>query len=286
MIIYNWTSGTKYGGKTTTGKSYMLGNKRYVEVICSCGTIRWPRLDTIQNKEEDSFCRCKMAKHEPVKVGQVFGRLTVIGVPYKWGKNYDKKVRVMCVCGKVKEVHIASLNNGGTVSCGCFHKELFSNITSTHKLSTHLIYRLWARLKTRCLNKNSVEYRKYGAKGVMICDEWRDDFMSFYNWAKDKWRKGLELDKDILYNKKHGTRTGKLYSPEYCCFVTGKANCRQKTTNRIIEYNGFKKTLIEWSEILGISAKVIGGRINKHKWSVERAMSTPTRIRRKDNTKK
>ena len=45
------------------------------------------------------------------------------------------------------------------------------------------LYREWGYMKNRCYNPNSDSYKYYGARGIIICDEWKDDFMAFYNWA-------------------------------------------------------------------------------------------------------
>ena len=38
-------------------------------------------------------------------------------------------------------------------------------------------------MKCRCYTVSSGAYFKYGAKGIRMCDEWKNDFMTFYNWA-------------------------------------------------------------------------------------------------------
>ena len=38
-------------------------------------------------------------------------------------------------------------------------------------------------MKDRCYNPKNSEYFRYGVRGITMCDEWRNDFMCFYNWA-------------------------------------------------------------------------------------------------------
>ena len=38
-------------------------------------------------------------------------------------------------------------------------------------------------MRNRCYNPHRNSYRYYGAKGVRICDEWRDDYSKFREWA-------------------------------------------------------------------------------------------------------
>ena len=38
-------------------------------------------------------------------------------------------------------------------------------------------------MKKRCQNPNSPNYNNYGGRGINICDEWKNDFQTFYDWA-------------------------------------------------------------------------------------------------------
>ena len=64
----------------------------------------------------------------------------------------------------------------------------------------------------RCYTKGHTSYKKYGAKGVTVCDEWRHDFMAFYNWAiKNGYDDSLTLDRK---DSKKG------YGPDNCKWAT------------------------------------------------------------------
>jgi hypothetical protein len=40
-------------------------------------------------------------------------------------------------------------------------------------------YGPWRRMKGRCYDKNNNRYPLYGARGIQVCDRWRDDFWQF-----------------------------------------------------------------------------------------------------------
>lgn len=127
----------------------------------------------------------------------------------------------------------------------------------SHGLSSHPIYTVWFGMMSRCYNKKDISYKRYGGKGVVVCADWRNDFMKFYNWAiNSDWKKGLQIDKD--YNG-----DGMIYSPETCKFVTRSVNCRKRSTSRIIEYNGESKTLSEWCEKFGLNHSAVIRRIER-----------------------
>ena len=45
------------------------------------------------------------------------------------------------------------------------------------------LYRIWAAMKNRCITTKGAGYRNYASRGITVCDEWKNDFLTFYNWA-------------------------------------------------------------------------------------------------------
>lgn len=184
----------------------------------------------------------------------------------------NRLVEYICQCGKIGWTRIAHLKNGKSKSCGCVVPEISRIRETTHGMSGSTLYSVWAGMKQRCYDENTEAYPYYGGRGVTVCDEWRYNFKAFYDWAKDKWAEGLELDKDIIYSKKHGTKNGLIYSPEYCCFVTNKDNCRKRKTTREVEYDGKIVSMAYLSEVSGVPYAMLINRINSG-WSVGKAIS-------------
>ena len=90
-------------------------------------------------------------------------------------------------------------------------------------------------------------YSSYGGRGVKVCEEWEREFESFYQWAIcNGWRKGLELDKDIIGD-------GLLYSPQNCIFVTRKINNQTRRISRRIVIDGVVMTVQEVANKEGLS---------------------------------
>lgn len=113
--------------------------------------------------------------------GQRFGRLTVIE---RAGNNKKQPVwKCLCVCGQETIVQGNHLSTGRTVSCGCFHKERMHISSSSHGKSNCRLYGVWRHMKERCQNPKNEKYKYYGGRGITVCDEWRDSFQSFYDWA-------------------------------------------------------------------------------------------------------
>lgn len=121
----------------------------------------------------------------------------------------------------------------------------------------------------RCHDPKNKGYEKYGAKGIYVCEEWRNDCSSFYKWAKDNgYKEGLTIDR---------IDNNKGYSPDNCRWTTWKVQTVNRRCTRWILFKGQKKTLKEWSETLNISYQVLADRIYRYGWSIEKALTTPVK---------
>ena len=209
-----------------------------------------------------------MSKPTENLIGRKFGRLTVIdfGIPEKRKDGrHNATFQCLCDCGNYVTVAACRLKNGNTSSCGCLHKEQIGKINYIHGESNKTrLYRIWCRMKQRCYNPNCNDYRYYGGKGVLICQEWINDYTAFMNWAvANGYDDSLTIDR---INVDAG------YCPDNCRWVSMLTQANNKSNNRVLEYNGESHTVTEWSRIVGISKKVLSNRVNRG-WSTEDALT-------------
>lgn len=176
--------------------------------------------------------------------GQQFGYLTVL---YRNPENPENSKRqrtkwiCKCICGNVKSYDASNLKRKNTLSCGCMKNTVKHK---THGMSNTKIYKLWVSMKRRCYNPNMPHYEYYGGKGIRVCDEWKENFQSFYEWSiKNGYKDGLSIDR--IDNSKD-------YSPENCRWVTLEEQAKNKTNLLYATVNGETKSLCEWSEISGV----------------------------------
>lgn len=204
--------------------------------------------------------------------GQRFGRLTVI----RRGENKCGHPAWICQCdcGNVTHILGDSLRNGNTKSCGCFRKEVTSELHTTHHMSVrgrrHRLYTIWSQMKNRCYNSNTDTYKHYGGRGISMCDEWKNDYMSFYTWAiTNGYRDDLTIDR--IDNDGN-------YCPENCRWADAVTQQNNTRHNRKLTLNGKTQTIAEWIRELHIKYGVLEHRVHRG-WSDERILTTPIKTR-------
>ena len=114
--------------------------------------------------------------------GQRFGMLVVIGFAGKSNNGHSKWL-CKCDCGNEVTVSYEALKRGDYKSCGCYRSERIGNMARKHEQHGTRLYGIWNGMKTRCSNPNRRGFENYGGRGITVCDEWLNDFQSFYRWA-------------------------------------------------------------------------------------------------------
>lgn len=100
----------------------------------------------------------------------------------------------------------------------------------SHGKSKTRLYHIFLYIKQRCYNYKKREYKNYGGRGITMCNEWKDNFMSFYNWANQNgYREDLTIDRiDVNGN----------YTPDNCRWITKtEQNKNTRLSNKIIVLN-------------------------------------------------
>lgn len=193
--------------------------------------------------------------------GMRFGRLTVISKT----RSNSGRVAWMCKCdcGNETAPMTTELLKGRTQSCGCLHSENIGNASRKHGQYKTRLYRIWGNMIQRCSNPKNDNYHLYGAKGVSVCDEWKD-FAVFSKWAMENgYSDSLSIDR---------IETDKGYFPENCRWATPQEQTDNRECTRYVSFNGKTQTLKRWAEETGIAYKNLLWRID-HGWPIEKALS-------------
>lgn len=203
--------------------------------------------------------------------GQRFGRLVAVEPV---GKTPARKTVWLCRCdcGQSPRVVSGDLASGKVVSCGCHKAESAKSRFSTHGLRRSPLYGTWANMVNRCTNPNSDDYADYGGRGITICDEWQRNFQAFHDYVtrlSGYGNPGYTLDR---------ADNSLGYQPGNMRWATATEQSRNRRYNHLVTHLGKTQCLSAWAEETGIKADTIRARLRLG-WSIDRALSTPTRGR-------
>ncbi len=191
--------------------------------------------------------------------GKRFGRQIAISVA---GKNKYGNFYWLCKCdcGNEHIVPSGKLLQGKSKSCGCLAKEIHIKQLEKHGITTGgkpRTFTIWNGMKARCYNPKSTSYKRYGKRGITICDEWigENGFMNFHNWAMAN---GYDDNFEIDRIDNDGN-----YSPENCHWIPKHENRVKQRHTRFINAGGCCYSVSEWCKRFGISKSTAYKRLNK-----------------------
>lgn len=199
--------------------------------------------------------------------GQKFGRLMVVE---RVGTIRGQAAwRCECDCGNTTIVPSHDLKRGSTKSCGCYAAELSRQRLETHGLTKTRIFRTWTSMISRCSNDRCFQaFSSYGGRGISVCDEWKNDFVKFYEWSiNNGYSENLTIDR--IDNDGN-------YEPSNCRWASHKVQANNRRITRHLTLMGETKSISEWAELYGIKYNTIWCRLQDG-WNDEKAVTAKVR---------
>lgn len=125
----------------------------------------------------------------------------------------------------------------------------------------------------RCHDPRRKDYYKYGGRGITVCDEWRESFTNFEEWALTHgFKKGMTLDR---------IANARGYNPNNCRWISKKAQGYNRKTNRYVSIGDKVKTLEEWCRLYNIGPDLVIHRVQRTKCTYAEAITKPVNRRNK-----
>lgn len=148
-------------------------------------------------------------------------------------KNNRITWEVECpICNKNYITYATLIRTNRSTKC----KSCKSIINSTtHNKSKTRVYSTWLNMKARCRDKSYPSFHRYGGRGITVCDDWKNNFVAFYDWAVEN---GYSDDLEIDRINNNGN-----YEPSNCRWITKSENASNRELKNIVG-NRYGKLLV------------------------------------------
>ncbi len=145
-----------------------------------------------------------------------------------------------------------------------------SRVDGNHKGTRE--YRVWLGMRRRCYDEKSTPYPYYGARGIAVCDRWRDDFAAFFA-DMGTCPEGMTLDR---------IDNAKGYEPDNCRWATRtqqnqNSSCAKLTFAIADEMRALKANGVRTKDIAaryGVNKATVERVLNGQRWTVDAALAS------------
>lgn len=139
-----------------------------------------------------------------------------------------------CVCGTKKWVDANSVRRGKSTSCRCFMRSAdFGRFR--HGKTNAPIYAVWNQMVRRCTKPAHPEFVNYGARGITVCDRWRDFRNFLIDMGEPPAGKSIERRDNTLG-----------YEPDNCYWATQAEQTRNMRRNVMVTIDGVTLCFKDW----------------------------------------
>jgi hypothetical protein len=177
-----------------------------------------------------------------------------------------------CDCGISHLVRKQNLTNGNTRSCGCLGAISRALSSRTHGATVGKKqtpeYRTWTGIKKRCENQKAKSWKRYGGRGIKVCQRWQNSFAAFLEDVGERPTPKHSLDR---FPNNDGD-----YEPGNVRWATATQQSRNRSTSRIHTAFGITGTTGDLAESFQIPRSCVQNRLQLG-WPIEAALTVPVK---------
>lgn len=169
-----------------------------------------------------------------------------------------------CECGVEAIKSNFNVERNVTRSCGCLSRKWkdSGNANRSHGRSKTPEYWVWTSMKQRCHDPKCKSFERYGAKGVTVCDRWRNSFENFLEDMGERPSPSHSIDR---------VECSKGYTPENCRWATAVTQANNKPSVDKIQTPKGMLSVSEAAREFGLKRTTLRNRLYAG-WTVERAL--------------
>lgn len=127
---------------------------------------------------------------------------------------------------------------------------------------------VWHTMIARCHKPNASGYEDYGARGISVCDRWRNDIHAFI--ADMGPRPSPKHSIDRIDNDGD-------YEPGNCRWATSMEQSRNNRRTILVTFNGKTQCIKDWVMELGLVYPRVTARIRTLGWTPLQALELESR---------
>lgn len=215
-------------------------------------------------------CGC-LARYRPNQ--SLEGRETEVGVVFV-GYVGEGLWKALFTCGHTEVKSTTQIKNSKTGLCSVCAWHLPTTLKHGHKRGGKATptYSSFESMLRRCLGEYNNRYYNYGARGIDVCERWKDKVNGFVNFLKDMGERplGHSLERRNVFQG---------YSPENCCWIEDGKQGSNKTTNvRVVLEDGSHASLRDYCLSNNLDYKACWYRMRIKGENPQQVLGVPLRV--------